>query len=637
MGSRPAKTGRVDASAKGSAAAVKKQTNGTVRRHAVVKVAVVPDPAVKLVGVAKSYGKTPVLKGVNVTVATGEMLEITGPSGSGKTTLLRLLHGQLRPTAGEVWVRGRSLHRRWRHGLGGLRRDVAFVFQEQRLLPRLNAYENIVFALQLRDPQLPNRTIRDRAQAALESVNLGHRGRAYPHELSAGERQRVAVARALATRPRVLLADEPLASLDEDNAALVTRLLEDAAAAGTTVIVASHHHSFPAGRVLRLPSERLVANGAVKSKRNGNGHAVVMNGNGHGNGHANGHANGDGTGNGMHSGNGAVRTAAPAWWRVVVPRRERPQRAVRPVRLPVWRRAMAATANAHRLVVLAGLRSWARDLRMTGPVVGTVALLLTLCGVIGMVGVAVDRTLAFEAGQVSIVRVYLAQDATQDQVTALESKLKADPRVTSVKYVSAAQALAEAGSRPGLDNLASLSTTNPFPASLDVSVHDVTQVAGLAGSVKGDPAVDSGYPTSYDPATYSRLRHFALIAGGIAAGIVLLFAAVAYAVIANAMRGVAASRRNEVAVTRLLGARGWMMRGPFIVEGLTSGAIAGAVAAAFVGGVYLLATQFESAVYIQVLPGVDATAMRYVLAAIITAGLVLGTATALLGFKKARV
>jgi cell division protein FtsX len=80
-----------------------------------------------------------------------------------------------------------------------------------------------------------------------------------------------------------------------------------------------------------------------------------------------------------------------------------------------------------------------------------------------------------------------------------------------------------------------------------------------------------------------------------------------------------------------------MMRGPFIVEGLTSGAIAGAVAAAFVGGVYLLATQFESAVYIQVLPGVDATAMRYVLAAIITAGLVLGTATALLGFKKARV
>jgi cell division transport system permease protein len=274
---------------------------------------------------------------------------------------------------------------------------------------------------------------------------------------------------------------------------------------------------------------------------------------------------------------------------------------------------------------------------MTGPVVGTVALLLTLCGVIGMVGVAVDRTLAFEAGQVSIVRVYLAQDATQDQVTALESKLKADPRVTSVKYVSAAQALAEAGSRPGLDNLASLSTTNPFPASLDVNVHDVTQVAGLAGSVKGDPAVDSGYPTSYDPATYSRLRHFALIAGGIAAGIVLLFAAVAYAVIANAMRGVAASRRNEVAVTRLLGARGWMMRGPFIVEGLTSGAIAGAVAAAFVGGVYLLATQFESAVYIQVLPGVDATAMRYVLAAIITAGLVLGTATALLGFKKARV
>jgi cell division protein FtsX len=196
--------------------------------------------------------------------------------------------------------------------------------------------------------------------------------------------------------------------------------------------------------------------------------------------------------------------------------------------------------------------------------------------------------------------------------------------------------LAEAKKRPGLDNLTSLNSANPFPASLDVRVKVVTQVAAVATSVKGDPAVDPAYPTSYDPDTYSRLRKFALIAGGVAGGIVLMFALIAYAVIANAMRGIATARRQEVGITRLLGARGWMVRGPFVVEGLTTGALAGALAAAVVAGAYLLAIQFESAVYVQVLPGVDATVVRYVLAAVITAGLVLGAATASLGFRKAQ-
>jgi cell division transport system permease protein len=232
--------------------------------------------------------------------------------------------------------------------------------------------------------------------------------------------------------------------------------------------------------------------------------------------------------------------------------------------------------------------------------------------------------------------VYLAPNATGEQVAALQTRLRADKRVASVRYLSPEQALAEASKRPGVDQLASLSTTNPFPASVDVRVKNVTQVAAVAGSVKNDPAVDPSYPTSYDPGTYARLRHFAEVAGGIAGGVLLLFLVIAYVVIANAMRGVAASRRQEVGVTRLLGARGWMLRGPFVVEGLTTGAIAGAIAAALVAGAYLLAMRFESAVYMQLLPGVDGTSVRYVLAAMITAGLVLGTATAFLGFRRAR-
>ena len=622
MGSRPATTGRARASKNGTDA--QGQKNGALRHRPGTNGEVAAEPAIKLVGVTKSFGRTAVLKGVNLSVAPGELFEVTGPSGSGKTTLLRLIHGQLRPNAGEVWVRGRGLHRWWRGGLGRHRRDVAFIFQEQRLQPRLNAFENIVLALQVRDPQVPNREIKRRAMEALESVKLGQRRGAYPHQLSAGERQRVAIARALATRPRVLLADEPLTALDDDNAEIVTHLLEAAAANGTTVIVASHRHTFAASRILRLPSAKVMTNGARRATVNGNGHA---NGNGHVNG--NGHANG----NGYANGNSA--SARTPLWRLVIPARQRPHKKHVVHQLPLWRRTAAFTANGYRLVVLNGLRSWSRDARLTTPVIGTIALLLMLCGTLALAGIAVERVIADQTSQASIVRVYLAPDATPDAVAALKSKLAADSRVASVTYVTPEQALAEASKRPGLDNLSSLSSTNPFPASFDVRVRLVTKVAAVAASVKGDAAVDPTYPTSYDPDTYARLRHFALIAGGIAGGIVMLFALVAYAVIANSMRGIAASRRQEVALTRLLGARGWMLRGPFVVEGLMTGALAGALAAAVVAGAYLLAMRFESAVYVQILPGVNATAVQYVLAAVITAGLVLGTATALLGFRRA--
>ncbi len=626
MGSRPATSGRVGASKNGAQTkAAPAQKQGAVRQRPATNGELAAEPAVRLVGVSKSFGGRAVLKGVNFSVSPGELVEVTGPSGSGKTTLLRLVHGQLRANGGELWVRGRGLHRWWRRGLGNMRRDVAFVFQEQRLLPRLNAFENIVLALQVRDPQVPNRTIKQRALEALESVKLADRRRAYPHQLSAGERQRVAIARALATRPRVLLADEPLNSLDEEGGALVTRLLEDAAAAGTTVIVATHRHTFAASRILRLPSEKVVTNGAKRPAINGDGHA---------NGHANGHDHGASNGNGNGHANPAARL--PAWWRLVIPPRTRHRITPKVPRPPLWRRSAAVLANSYRLVVLSGLRSWSRDVRLTTPVIGTIALLLTLCGTLALVGIAVERAVADQASQASIVRVYLASDATPDAIAALKARLAADPRVASVTELTPEQVLAEASKRPGLDSLASLSSTNPFPASLDVRVRMVTKVAEVASSVQSDPAVDSSYPTSYDPDTYARLRHFALIAGSIAAGIMLLFAVVAYAVIANSMRGIAASRRQEVAVTRLLGARGWMLRGPFVVEGLMTGALAGALAAAIVAGAYLLAIRFADAIYVQVLPGVNALAVQYVLAAVMTAGLLLGSGTALFGFRKAR-
>jgi ABC-type ATPase involved in cell division/cell division protein FtsX len=586
--------------------------------------------AVRISHVTKSFGRTAVFADVNFSVAKGELVEITGPSGAGKTTLLRLIHGQLRPTRGQVWVGGRGLHRWWRRGLGRIRREVAFIYQEQRLLPRLNALENLVYALMLVDPTVPYGRIRRRALEALEAFGLASRRKAYPSQLSAGERQRVAVARAIASRPRVILADEPLAAIDDQNAKLVKRMLEEAAASGTTVIVATHKPTFQAGRVLRLPEGKLlVRRGGVKEAgsaqplwrrflpQNGNGH----NGNGH-----NGHDAIAAAGLNGHSTRNGTNGHSP-------PARRRKAR----TGLPLWRRFVALLGNSFRLVVLGGLRSWRRDLRLTAPGLGSMAMLLVLIGVLAMVGLAVANVAAYEASQASVVRVYLASDATSDAVSALKTRLVSDPRIASVTYVSAEQALMEANSRPGLESLGSLSSSNPFPASFDVTVRSVTQVAAVAATVVGDPAVDATYPTSYDPDTYSRLRHLAIVIGAVGAGLLLVFAVVAYAVSANSVRAVAAARKDEVMITRLLGARGWMLRGPFVMEGLMTGALAGALAGAVAGGAWLLALRFAAATYAQVLPGVGLTSMRYVVAAVIVAGLLLGALTAMLGFRRYRV
>jgi ABC-type ATPase involved in cell division/cell division protein FtsX len=576
-------------------------TNGVAAAHGPgTNGSVAPQPVVKLTHVSKLFGRTAVLNDISISVAPGEILEVTGPSGSGKTTLLRLIHGQLRPNRGEVWVEGRGLHRWWRRGLGRIRREVAFVYQEQRLLPRLTALENLVFAMQIGDPEVPHRTIRRRAMDALDALSLGHRRGAYPHQLSAGERQRVAVARALSGRPRVLLADEPLASIDDDNAKIVMRLLEEAAANGTAVVVATHHPTFAANRVLRLPSGQLLVSRDLSRS------------------------------NGKHFGF--------SLWRRVFPAATRPHKNGHAVaaRLPLWRRLAALCDNSFRLVVLSGLSSWARDIRLTAPALGSMALTLVLCGMLALVGISIATVAGQEAGQASIVRVYLATDATPSAIAALESRLRADPRVSTVTEISAAQALQDAQNRPGLGALAGLTTSNPFSASLDVQVRQVGSVAAVAAEVVGDPAVDAAYPTSYDPDTYARLTRIAQIIGGIGAALLLLFTVVAYAVTANSMRAIAAARRNEVTVTRLLGARGWMVRGPFVTEGLVTGAFAGALAGAAVLGAWALASGFAPQVYSQILPGVGPDSVRYVTAAVMVAGLVLGALTAMLGFRRIR-
>jgi cell division transport system ATP-binding protein len=231
------------------------QRRAPVRKRAAsrVKPVALQRPLLEIAEVRKVFGKRVVLDQLTFSASLGELVAVTGDSGAGKSTLLRLIHGQLRPDRGRLWVDGHPLHRRFLRGVERLRRDSGFIFQDHRLLARLNALENVIVALQMARPDVPYGVIRRAAHEALEAVGLAEDKRKFPVELSLGERQRVAVARTLALRPRLLLADEPTASLDERNASVVMELLSHAACEGALVVVATHHLDFRAAQVVSLP------------------------------------------------------------------------------------------------------------------------------------------------------------------------------------------------------------------------------------------------------------------------------------------------------------------------------------------------------------------------------------------------
>lgn len=187
-------------------------------------------PKVELARVVRTYGAgTPeevrALRGLDLTIPPGEFLSVAGPSGCGKTTLLNLLGLLDTPNSGEVRWDGDPVGRRSDRARARLRLEgVGFIFQRFYLLPTLTARENV--ELPMRALRVPRAERVRRAVGLLEEVGLGGRERAFPHQLSGGEEQRVAVARALANRPGLLLADEPTGELDSGNAQAILALLE---------------------------------------------------------------------------------------------------------------------------------------------------------------------------------------------------------------------------------------------------------------------------------------------------------------------------------------------------------------------------------------------------------------------------
>ena len=211
-------------------------------------------------GVAKRYpGGHEALKRVSFAIEQGEFAFVAGHSDAGKSTLLKLIPAIERPSSGAVLVNGQNVGALQRAALPYLRRNLGLVFQDQKLLYDRSVFDNVMLPLAF--GELATREARRRARAALEKVGLLEREQANPVQLSGGEQQRLAIARAVVNRPAVLIADEPTANLDAASAAAILEIFAAFNRVGVTVLVATHDEALIgrfARRILRLADGELV-------------------------------------------------------------------------------------------------------------------------------------------------------------------------------------------------------------------------------------------------------------------------------------------------------------------------------------------------------------------------------------------
>jgi cell division transport system ATP-binding protein len=195
---------------------------------------------------------------VNLEIAKGEFVFLVGDSGTGKSSLLRLLYREARSTTGEIVVDGIRVDRLRRNRIPALRRHLGVVFQDFKLLLDKTVWENVAFAMQVTGAH--TRDVKRQVPRVLDLVGLSHKSRMYPNELSGGEQQRTAIARALVNNPKILLCDEPTGNLDPANTTEITALLQRINLKGTTVVVATHNQAVVdrmRRRVVRLEDGRI--------------------------------------------------------------------------------------------------------------------------------------------------------------------------------------------------------------------------------------------------------------------------------------------------------------------------------------------------------------------------------------------
>ncbi|BCP63529.1 cell division protein FtsE [Streptococcus parasuis] len=219
-----------------------------------------PMGIIEMKDVTKKYGNgTTALRGVSVSVEAGEFAYIVGPSGAGKSTFIKLLYREEKLDKGSLKVGKFDLATIKKRDVPLLRRSVGVVFQDYKLLPKKTVFENIAYAMEVIGEK--PRNIKKRVMEVLDLVGLKHKIRSFPNELSGGEQQRIAIARAIVNNPKVLIADEPTGNLDPENSWEIMNLLERINLQGTTILMATHNSQIVntlRHRVIAIEDGRLV-------------------------------------------------------------------------------------------------------------------------------------------------------------------------------------------------------------------------------------------------------------------------------------------------------------------------------------------------------------------------------------------
>ena len=218
---------------------------------------------IEFTDVVKSYSVgNKALNGVTMQIEDGEFCFLVGPSGSGKSTIIKLITGELKPTSGTVHVNGYSLERIRKREVPFLRRTVGVVFQDFRLIPNMTVYDNVAFAMRVIGAR--EKEIRDRVPYVLDLVGLETKSKRHPGELSGGEQQRLAIARALVNNPSTIIADEPTGNLDPARSLEIMELLQEINNLGTTILVVTHEMNLVerfAKRVIAIDEGVVVSDG----------------------------------------------------------------------------------------------------------------------------------------------------------------------------------------------------------------------------------------------------------------------------------------------------------------------------------------------------------------------------------------
>ena len=182
---------------------------------------------------------TEAIRGINLKVNRNEFVYVVGPSGAGKSTFMKMIYREEKPSKGQIFVNGFNLVSLKQRKIPYLRRNIGVIFQDFRLLPKLTIFENIAFAMEV--IEAPKKLIKKRTMEVLDLVKLKNKAGSFPNQLSGGEQQRIAIARAIVNNPAVIIADEPTGNLDPETSWGIMKLLEEINYRGTTILMATHN------------------------------------------------------------------------------------------------------------------------------------------------------------------------------------------------------------------------------------------------------------------------------------------------------------------------------------------------------------------------------------------------------------